>query len=125
MDLLINSYNLRQSNLFKKSLTHPVIISIEKATISFICDVFKDLKTEKQYRVNNYFIDLYFVDYKIAIECDEDHHLDKTNIKLDVIRQNCIEDKLNCTFYRYKRNDDNFTLSKVIRELMILICDKM
>ena len=30
--------------------------------------------TKKQYKCNNYRIDLYFIDYKLAIECDELQH---------------------------------------------------
>jgi hypothetical protein len=117
-NLIKNSYKLRQIELGKKSFTHPILISIETATIGFIFDVFKNYKIEKQYIVDNYRIDLYFVDLKLAIECDEDwHRFTKTE---DKIRQEHIENKLNCKFYRYNPCENDFKLANVIADLIEL-----
>jgi very-short-patch-repair endonuclease len=116
--LLENSYKLRQFDLGKKSLTHPIIPPVETASISFICNVFKDYKIKKQFNVENkYFIDLYFIDYKLAIECDEDFH--KFNIKEDLIRQTYIEKFLDCKFYRFLPS--KITLSEIIYNIMKLV----
>jgi hypothetical protein len=114
-DLLKNSYNIRQIELSKNSITHPILIFIETATIGFISEIFKDFNYKKQYKVNKYFIDLYFIDYKIAVECDEDHH----NIKNDKIREDIIKKELNCSFIRYTPNIDN--MPKVINKIMKLL----
>lgn len=116
-NLLKNSYKLRQVQLTKKSLTHPILISIETASISFICDVFRDFNIIKQYKVDKYLIDLYFVDYNLAVECDEERHDEYK----DKLREENIKNKINCKFYRYKPNKDTFILSNVIYDLMKII----
>jgi very-short-patch-repair endonuclease len=116
-DLLKNSYKLRQIELSKKNITHPILIYIETATIGFISEIFKDFNIKKQYRVDKYLIDLYFIDYKIAVECDEDHH--KHNIKKDKEREEIIKKQLNCSFIRYTPNIDNIQI--VINKIMNLI----
>jgi very-short-patch-repair endonuclease len=116
--LFENSYKLRQFDLGKKSITHPIIPPIETASISFICEVFKDYKIKKQFNVDNkYFIDLYFVDYKLAIECDEDFHKNQT--EKDTERQTYIEKLLDCKFYRFSPSET--TLSKIIYNIMKLV----
>jgi very-short-patch-repair endonuclease len=116
-DLLKNSYKLRQIELSKKNITHPILIYIETATIGFISEIFKDFNIKKQYRVNKYLIDLYFIDYKIAVECDEEHH--KSNIKNDKEREEIIKKELNCCFIRFTPNKDNLTL--IINTIMNLV----
>lgn len=72
-ELLKNSYKLRQLELGKKSITHPILIYAETSIIGFISKVFKNYNMIKQYK-GNYFIDLFFIDYNLAIEIDESHH---------------------------------------------------
>jgi hypothetical protein len=94
---------------------------IEFDTIKCILDAFKDETMESQYVVmvsqdkltHYYRIDLYFTDYKLAIECDENH----TNIDADIKRENDIKDKLNCTFIRYKPYDKNFNIFLLINKI--------
>jgi len=66
-----------------------------------------------------YRIDLYFPDYKLAIECDENH----TNIDADIKRENDIKDKLNCTFIRYKPYDKKFNIFLLINEIYKFILE--
>ena len=40
-------------------------------TLSGITNVFKTEKTEDQFKVGTYYLDLYFPEYKIVVECDE------------------------------------------------------
>jgi hypothetical protein len=116
-ELLKNSYKLRQIELSKKNITHPILIYIETATIGFISEIFKDFNIKKQYRVDKYLIDLYFIDYKIAVECDEEHH--KSNIKNDKEREEIIKKELNCCFIRFTPNKDNLTI--IIHTIMNLV----
>ena len=67
--------------------------------------------------MDKYFIDLYFIDHKITVECDEDHH----NIIQDTERQEFIEKQLNCRFYRFKPQKDNFIMASVIRDLLQML----
>ena len=41
-------------------------------------------KLINQYKVDNYAIDLYFPEYKLALECDEKQHNVKINIEKDI-----------------------------------------
>jgi hypothetical protein len=86
---------------------------IEFDTFKCILDAFKDEIMISQYIVNKYRIDLYFPDYKLAIECDENHK----NIDADIKRENDIKDQLNCTFIRYKPYDKNFNIFLLINEI--------
>ena len=86
---------------------------IEFDTIKCILDAFKDEVMISQYRVKIYHIDLYFIDYKLAIECDEHH----THIKEDIKRENEIKEELNCHFIRYKPYDKKFNIFLLINEI--------
>jgi hypothetical protein len=100
---------------------------IEFDTINCILDAFKDETMISQYIVivpqdeltHYYRIDLYFSDYKLAIECDENH----TNITADIKRENDIKDKLNCTFIRYKPYDKKFNIFLLINEIYKFILE--
>ena len=50
---------------------------IENDTLDNIIKVFDTELIYKQYKINNYFVDLYFPVYKIAVECDELDHEDR------------------------------------------------
>jgi very-short-patch-repair endonuclease len=122
-ELLKISYKQRSIDLGKSSFIHPVLTNIENASITFLCEVFKNFKFIRQHKVDNYFIDLYFPDNFLAIECDEQQH--KNNKTKDLKRQEKIEYCLKCKFYRYEHCDKDFSLAVVTREIMeILILRK-
>ena len=52
---------------------------------------------QTQYSVSGYRIDLYFHEYKLAIEIDENRHSDR-NIDYEVKRQKAIEQELGREF---------------------------
>ena len=56
-----------------KQKKYSIIESIKK--------VFKRQKIIDQYKVNKYFIDIYFPEQKLGFEIDENNHLDRCNIK--------------------------------------------
>ena len=114
--LLINSYKLRQIELGNKSITHPILIYAETAILGFIFEVFKEYKMVKQYKIGKYFIDLFFIEYNLAIEIDELHHELEVNKKLDIEREEYLILSLNCTIYRYKPHKDN--LYDIIHDIM-------
>jgi very-short-patch-repair endonuclease len=89
---------------------------IEGQTIGFIENAFKGIiKYERQYIMGKYRIDLYFPDYKLAVECDENNHIDRDVIS-EKIRENYIL-SLGNTFIRYNPNIESFDLSNVIRDI--------
>jgi very-short-patch-repair endonuclease len=73
-----------------------------------------------QYIVLGYRIDLYFEQYKIAIECDEYGHSDRNSLE-EKERENKIKDFLNCKFVRFNPNIENFDLSIVINQILKMI----
>ena len=54
---------------------------------------------QTQYNVLSYSIILYFYDYKLAIEIDENGHNDR-NVDYQINRQKSIEQELRCKFVR-------------------------
>lgn len=116
LKLLLNktrSHNaIKLAKVFNLEILDIFSECIETKTISKIITVFKYEKIKKQYKCNNYRIDLYFIDYKLAIECDElQHNHNKTE---DNIREEIIKNKLNCTFIRYNPLSNNFNIFDVI-----------
>ena len=72
---------------------------------------------EKIYKLNSalgYRIDLYFHEYKLAIEVDELRHADR-NINNEIERQKALEKELNCVFIRINPDEKNFNIFKEIK----------
>jgi len=119
-ELIKNSYNLR--NRYIVNITdniqqvNAINMCIENQTIGFIENSFKDvLNVRRQYVFDKYRVDLYFIDYKLIIECDEYNHKDR-----DVIKEKIREDyliSLGNKIIRYNPNESNFDLSNVLREI--------
>ena len=60
---------------------------------------FEGKNSQTQYNALGYRIDLYFYDYKLAIEVDESGASDR-NIDYEIKRQKVIEQELDCEFIR-------------------------
>ena len=92
-------------------------IAIETDIIECILTTFDGNVMETQYNVDNYRIDLYFVEYNLAIECDERHH---ANNKInDDVRQFYIQTKLGCRFIRFRPHDKDFNLFQLLNDIYI------
>ena len=89
----------------------------EKSLKGAIKDAFEGENMQTQYYVLGYKYDLYFPDYKIAVEDDEFNHVDK-DPEYEAKRRIEIEEELHCTFIRFNTNDaPNFKLNKAINEI--------
>ena len=97
------------------------VVTEESHTIACIKDAFPGETTIEQYTVNRFKIDLYFPDYKIAVECDEGFHNCQSNKHQDISRQKIITDTLGCKFVRYEPQTVGFTLFKVVGEIYSII----
>ncbi len=104
-------------NLF---ISRDIAITKEQKTIGQIVRAFKHLRTIAQYRVAPYYIDLYFPDQQIAVECDEEGHRKYTQ-EVEGNRQTFIERALGCTFVRYNPDADGFNIGDVIHRIMMLV----
>jgi very-short-patch-repair endonuclease len=90
---------------------------IETDSLKSIIDTFSGERIIKQFKINKYYVDLYFKEYNLAIECDENHH----NISYDNNRENEIIDELNCVFIRYKPFEKDFNIFNVLNKIYLHI----
>jgi len=96
--------------------------SIECETIDCILNTFNGEEMIHQYTVGVYRIDLYFVKYKLAIECDENAHNNKKNIENDLLREENIKKEISGIYFiRYKPYNKDFNIYKLLNEIFIFI----
>ena len=93
----------------------------EPEFINAIMQAFPGEEYKLQYtpQITNYRIDLYFPKYNIAVECDENHHIN--NQENDLNRQIKIIEILNCDWVRFCPDDANFNIFKTIGEIYSII----
>ena len=80
-------------------------------------DAFEGENMETQYSVLGYRIDLYFHDYRLAIEVDEKGHKDG-NTNDEIQRQKVLEKELGCKFIRINPDEENFNIFRTINEII-------
>lgn len=118
-ELFKNSFNLRNKYIIdiKDNIKQiNLCMCIENQTIGFIENSYKDvLNMKRQYMIGKYKIDLYFIDYKLAIECDEFNHKDR-DISKELIREEYIKSQ-GSKIIRYNPNEKDFDLSNVLKEI--------
>ena len=78
---------------------HDIMLTKEKSVLKSIMDAFERENMQTQYSVLGYKIDLYFHEYRLAVEVDEKGHKDR-NIDHETKRQKALEKELNCEFIR-------------------------
>lgn len=124
--LVKNTYNLKNRYIKKinENCGHVnVVMCIETQTIGFIENSFSEaLILTRQKRFGTYYIDLYFEDYNLAIECDENDHKDR-DITYERTREQYLLEQ-NITILRYNPNDKNFDLSDVLRKITKVLFNK-
>ena len=94
---------------------HDVINTKEQTVISAIKDAFEGENMQTQYSVLGYRIDLYFHEYKLAIEVDELGHNDR-NINDEIQRQQALERERNCVFIRINPDAIDFNIFREIKK---------
>jgi transposase/very-short-patch-repair endonuclease/prophage antirepressor-like protein len=112
---ILKKFNIHTTN--RKCLTK------EQQTLSALTNAFKTEKFEDQYKIGKYYLDLYFPDYKIVIECDENGHADRKPWK-ERERMDFVNKKLEITddnWIRYNPDSEDFDISKVIGKIYIKI----
>lgn len=97
-----------------------ILLTREQITIRQVIKAFKYITAIQQYRVLSYSVDLYFPQYRIAVECDEDGHR-RYSKEAELKRQGLIERRLNCKFVRYNPDARDFNIGDVIHQIMMLI----
>ena len=77
----------------------------------------KEKNKQTQCDVLGYRVGLYFNDYKLAIEIDENRHGNR-NIGYKINRQNTIKQELNCNFIRIGPDKEDFDIFTTINEIL-------
>ena len=98
------SWSLKKIIGFK---VHDIINTKKQTIINSIKDTFEGENIQTQYSVLGYRIDLYFHEYKLAIEVDELGHTNR-NINNEIERQKALEKELNCVFIRINPDEKHF-----------------
>ena len=98
-------------------------MSLENQIIGFIQNSFGDtIKSKREYYIDGFKTDLYFFDYKFAVECDENNHKDRDPNE-EKNRQEYILSK-GISMIRFDPNNAKFDLSLVFREILNKILNK-
>ena len=74
---------------------HDIMKVIEKTTLEPLRDTFERENIQTDYKFLGYEINLYFPDYKLAVEIDEKDHQNR-DISREIERQKALEKKLGC-----------------------------
>ena len=114
---LLKKFNIDTTN--RKCLTK------EQQSLSTITNVFKTEKFEDQFKVGTYYLDLYFSEHKIVIECDENGHADrkpwKERERMDFVNTNLEIDDTH--WVRFNPDEHDFDIAKVIGKIYRIIDD--
>ena len=95
---------------------YDVINTKEQTKINSIKDMFEGENIQTHYSVLGYRIDLYFHEYKLAIEVDELGHTNR-NINNETERQKASEKELNCIFIKINPDEKDFNIFKEINKI--------
>lgn len=91
-------------------------LSKEEEYIGIIMKVFNGEEMIRQYKIEDYRVDLYFPKYNLIIECDEFGHSDRDK-EYENKRSRDIKKKLKSTFIRFNPDEINFDIFKTINEI--------
>jgi very-short-patch-repair endonuclease len=104
---------------FGIQITNDKCLTKEQQTLSHIATAFKSEKFEDQYKVGKYYLDMYFTDYKLVIECDENGHSDRKpddeRNRMEFVNKELGIDNTN--WIRYNPDEYAFDIIKVISRI--------
>ena len=89
----------------------------ESSYLRIISVSFKTFSQIFQHQIGSYKIDLYFPEYKLAIEVDENGHIDRCPI-YEQERQKYLKKYLGCKFIRFNPDENNFNIGNVISQIL-------
>ena len=95
---------------------YDVILTKQQSVLTRIMSSIEGENMQVQYNILSDRIDLYFHDYKLAIEIDENGHSDR-NIDYEIKRQKSIEQELGCKFIRFDSDKEEFDIFRAINEI--------
>ena len=95
---------------------YDVILTKEQLVLTKIKSSFEGDNMQRQNSALDYRIDLYFHEYKLAIEIDENNHSNR-NIDYEIKRQKAIEQELGFKFIIIDPHKEEFDIFKAINEI--------
>ncbi len=104
---------------FHIDTTNRKCLTKEQQTLSGLANAFKTEKIEDQFKVGSYYLDMYFPEYKLVIECDENGHADRKPHD-ERKRMDFVNDELDiddCNWIRFNPDEKDFDISKVIAQI--------
>jgi very-short-patch-repair endonuclease len=104
---------------FHIDITNMKCLTKEQQTFNSITNAFKTEKYEDQYNIGKYYLDFYFTEYKIVVECDENGHVDRKPYK-ERERMDFVNNKLgidDSNWIRYNPDEKDFDITKVIGKI--------
>ena len=108
-----SGYKFRTRLEFKQ---YDVILEKEQSVLTKIMSSFEGESMQTKYKVLTNRIDLYFHDYKLAIEIDDNGHSNR-NIDYEIRTQKAIEQEFGCRFIRIDPEKKNFDIFTAISEI--------
>ena len=88
----------------------------EQTVVKSIMDTFEGENMQTRYCFLGYKIDLYFRDYKLAIEVDENDHINRKT-DCEIKRQKALEKELDCKFIIINPDKEGFSIFKAQNEI--------
>ena len=88
----------------------------ESSVLKSIMNTFEEENVEALYSVLTYKIDLYFHEYRLAVEVDEKGHKDR-NSDHETKRKEEIKNERNCKFIRINPDKENFNISRAKKKI--------
>ena len=118
-EIFKNSFNMRNRYIVDVSKEVKCVkfgMCIENQTIGFIANAYSNvLNVKRQHAMGKYRVDLYFVDHKLVVECDENGHEDRDPLQ-EQIREDYLKEA-GIKLIRFNPNACDFDLSDVLREI--------
>ncbi|DBA82355.1 TPA: hypothetical protein ACH3X2_000612 [Trebouxia sp. C0005] len=105
---------------FGIEVSHIKSLYPEMQIIYHLKEAFKGCNMQEQFAVGDFRIDLYFVDQKIAVECDENGHRGR-DLGAEIARQQFITKQLDCKWVRFNPDAKDFSIFAVINNIMRLL----
>ncbi|QKE44459.1 putative Bro-N domain-containing protein [Yalta virus] len=95
-----------------------IIKTKKEEAIENILHVFKNLNYEKEFRIGDDKIDLYFPDFKLAITCDE-NNISNYEREKERRRESYIKKQLSCSFIHFNPDQEDFDILNIIHKIFV------
>lgn len=119
-----SSESMKMTEMLGMRITRKWFPCIELDIITNLLSAFRIENVCRQFACDKYRIDLYFIDHKIAVECDELQHMSESNKIKDEMREIILKRKLHCEFIRFNPFEPQFNVFELIGKIHFAIIEK-